>query len=54
MMLWLKRGKRWRYINNTVPAEEWEAEVDEATLCDIGLMVITSVFFISLYYLQSV
>jgi hypothetical protein len=44
MMLWLKRGKRWCYVNNKVPAEKWEAEVDEETLCDIGLMVDTSVY----------
>ena len=43
MMLWLKREKRWGYVNNTIPAEEWEAEVDEETLCDIGLIVDTSV-----------
>ena len=44
MSFWLKREKRWGYVTGCVPAEDWDPEVDEATLCDIGLMVDPSVY----------
>jgi len=47
MSFWLKREKRWGYVTGRVPAEDWDPEVDEATLCDIGLMVDPSVYVLS-------